>query len=785
MLRGVARLSAHASAPRFLNAPRVQSVRRGRAMAAESSAAAPKPREQPAGLEAASALFTELTAIPSFTRGVLFGAPTELQLLLTTLQRDLETNAQRSFLQTVPVSAPQHAPAFGFELRGAALVLPSPSGRRKLVVRNPAPGSELLLLELWGGGRLLREVEVPPAVHGGVYADGWFEGAAWSADESRVAYVAEAPPPVRTPQWGGRTRAGGDAPAGWRGQGEHVDDWGEQLTGKRCAALFVVDVPSGAVHAVPGTPPRSSCGQVVWSPHDTHLVFVAWSEASPQFGSQRRLGMIYCFNRPCAVYAVAAPGAGPVAAPGAAPVVAPGATLVTAPGAGGDAPAAVCLTPALQSAFSPRFSPNGGSLAVLSADAAVTSGAHNACAALHVLPWAADGSAGAPRCAVPVVAQPSSAGAFPGLFTAAPLARAPWVSDTQLVMCSTWGSGDALLQLDVSTGEVVRITPPLADAGHWALLDARHGVCAAVVSTPAAPPCLAVASAPDWAWRRMTPAAPEPFSPGAEAVLAALEWRMVDVPVPGVEAFLLRRTAAPGATLPPVVLVPHGGPHSACVAGFALSLAFLAAHGYAVLQVNYRGSIGAGQAPLESLLGRAGRQDVDDCLATLDAAVSAGLVDGGRAAVVGGSHGGFLAAHLIGQAPTRFACAALRNPVTDVATMAGVTDIPDWCFVESAGLGGAAYTEVPSAEALAAMRAVSPMAHVDAVRVPVLMLLGAKDRRVPSSNGMAYAHALRHRGVTVRTLLFPEDEHALSKPRTELESFLNVLDFLQLYVPKD
>ena len=223
---------------------------------------------------------------------------------------------------------------------------------------------------------------------------------------------------------------------------------------------------------------------------------------------------------------------------------------------------------------------------------------------------------------------------------------------------------------------------------------------------------------------------------------------------------------------------------TASVCGFLPSLAFLASSGYAVLSVNYRGSTGAGQSALESLLGRAGRQDVDDCISALDAAAAAGLVDASRAAIVGGSHGGFLGAHLIAQAPQRFKCAALRNPVTDLASMVGVTDIPDWCYVETAGLGKEAYSEVPSAETLAAMRAISPIAHIDAVRAPVLMLLGAKDRRVPPSNGLAYAHALRERGVPVRVLLFPEDEHSLSKPRTELESFMNVLEWLQAHVPQ-
>ena len=61
---------------------------------------------------------------------------------------------------------------------------------------------------------------------------------------------------------------------------------------------------------------------------------------------------------------------------------------------------------------------------------------------------------------------------------------------------------------------------------------------------------------------------------------------------------------------------------------------------------------------------------MSDCLAALDAAQAEGLAARGPACVVGGSHGGFVAAHLIAQHPTRFFAAALRNPVTDIAASA-------------------------------------------------------------------------------------------------------------------
>ena len=63
-----------------------------------------------------------------------------------------------------------------------------------------------------------------------------------------------------------------------------------------------------------------------------------------------------------------------------------------------------------------------------------------------------------------------------------------------------------------------------------------------------------------------------------------------------------------------------------------------------------------------------------------------GGVDEKQIAVMGGSHGGLLTGHLVGQHPSRFRCASLRNPVMDVSAMIHLSDIPDWCYVEAWGI---------------------------------------------------------------------------------------------------
>ncbi|GIL58036.1 hypothetical protein Vafri_13236 [Volvox africanus] len=240
----------------------------------------------------------------------------------------------------------------------------------------------------------------------------------------------------------------------------------------------------------------------------------------------------------------------------------------------------------------------------------------------------------------------------------------------------------------------------------------------------------------------------------------------------------------------PAVLSPHGGPHTAVTLGWYPSFAALTALGYAVLCPNFRGSTGYGQAALSSLPGRIGRQDVEDCVAALEAAVEEGIVDPARVSVVGGSHGGFLTAHLLGQHPGAFRCGVMRNPVTNIAAMVAASDIPDWCYVEVLGSeeGRRRASPVPSATDLAAMLAASPVSYVDAVTAPVFLMLGSRDRRVPPLDGLQYLSALRGRDAAAwgppppsRLIIFPEDGHGLDKPQTEFEQWINVMWWLKTY----
>jgi hypothetical protein len=285
--------------------------------------------------------------------------------------------------------------------------------------------------------------------------------------------------------------------------------------------------------------------------------------------------------------------------------------------------------------------------------------------------------------------------------------------------------------------------------------------------------------------------------------------------------------ASPGA---PLIVVPHGGPHSAFSTMFLHAYAWLATLGYGVVLVNFRGSLGYGDHITATLPGRCGSQDVADvhdatltvlamagCAAAAAEAAAAGVrvdaaapslgvaFDGGRVGVVGGSHGGFLAGHLIAAFPRWYRAAAMRNPVTNIASMVTITDIPDWCYTEVAGVGAFDFGTYPcpTPELLARMYAASPLSRLATVRAPVLLLVGAKDRRVPGAQAVEYYHAYkaalqaRASGEAaassatatgadaaqaasasvrdrVRLLVYPEDVHAIDKPASEADAWVNI-----------
>ena len=578
--------------------------------------------------------------------------------------------------------------------------------------------------------------------------------------------------------------------------------------------LFVADIGgTGKVKEITGISTDLTPGQPRFSRDGKYVVYTAWG-CEP-----RKLGMIYCYQRPCNLYSV--------------PVVALLAGMVAEETTGDkeqveDGEKHTCLCPSWRLARSARFSPSGDRLVWLSREEGFDT--HSGCFRLTSAPWDAEKGtfASSPRTLVDIVAVPEPAAAFPGLWID-DLPDACWTPDgASLYLTSAWGSRQSVVKVDAETGEVERVVGATAASGQNPATGERDDSSASVLtvgeggvyvsgSSPNSPGGVAVLPSegstqkaiigPAVGGASITPSVRVSRARlvELEQAIGDIRWRVLLVPVGGgeggdsaqqgvkhFEAILLmppRRSngqAAVGShrSSVPLVVVPHGGPHGVMPTAFAPAYAFLCAtQGFAVLHVNFRGSTGFGTTALEPLPGRVGTQDVADVLAATKTALSLEpeALDATRVGVVGGSHGGFLGAHLTAQHPDVFKVTALRNPVTNIASMVTVSDIPDWCYVEALGCGKYDWDvfRPPTVDELITMWKASPVAHIDGVVAPTLVALGAKDRRVPQSQGLEWFHVLKSKGVETKLLIYPEDVHAIDKPASEADQWLNIAGWLK------
>lgn len=698
------------------------------------------------------ALYTQIRDIPTVDGGQL--THDDALAFVTHSQVDLRDPRKKYKRTFVSTYAPSTGRGVGVpsDVGDAVIYSVSPSGTRLAVIRQssadePAKGAASVdhLLELFHAGR--RVLRLPlNKLHHKVHADGYHGHVSWSVDETQLAYVAECKRPKAAPFFADGER---DADAVLGAEHNFVDDFGELLTGKSLGRIFLVDLRgAGSVRQVgadAGSPAAAlSLGQPVFAPGGAELAFTGWV-VEPY-----RLGMLACFNRRSFVFVASLADA-------AAPVRRVG--------------------PANDAAMhrSPRFTPRGDGLVLLATENPL---AHASTSSLLFSPLA---DLGQLRTVVAVVQKPAPH-EFPGLYLAQLPAR-PWLSDDVLVCGTTWWSTQAVVQIDVRTGAVERVPVP-ADAPNAVLsadvLDARANRLLVVSSTPTRLPSVlrGVRSADlTWQWTPLDTGAPSPALP-QDAWVPALAKCTTSV----------HQMSAGGSTfeyillLPPVVgdaklrtvFFPHGGPHVATAAAYTATTAFFLLSGYAVVMPNYRGSTGQGEAALSSLLGKAGENDVADCFAALvDALNKNAQLDAGAVYVFGGSHGGFLGAHSIARtfsvasAPDtaqRFRACVIRNPVINVATMVESTDIGDWCVAES---GSTEY---------AVMRACSPIARVNDVHTPVLLLMGDSDRRVPPAQATEYYRALKRLGRKVELKVYAGQSHGLANVASmEADGIVNSL----------
>ncbi|WP_107660299.1 S9 family peptidase [Nocardia suismassiliense] len=230
----------------------------------------------------------------------------------------------------------------------------------------------------------------------------------------------------------------------------------------------------------------------------------------------------------------------------------------------------------------------------------------------------------------------------------------------------------------------------------------------------------------------------------------------------------------------PLVLLVHGGPWTRDSWGFDGAAQLLANRGYAVLQMNFRGSTGYGKAFVKAAIGEFAGKMHDDLIDGVTWAVEQGYADPARVAIFGGSYGGYSALVGVTFTPEVFAAAVDYCGISNLANFLRTMPVFSRPFMANNWYLFVGDPEVP--EQAADMAARSPITRVDQIRTPLLVAQGANDVRVVQAESDILVAALRARGVEVEYIVKDDEGHGFVNPENTIELFQAIDRFLARYL---
>ncbi|EGF77642.1 hypothetical protein BATDEDRAFT_35968 [Batrachochytrium dendrobatidis JAM81] len=686
-------------------------------------------------------LYQQMASIKSYASATIISDPQigTLQVSMITSYRDFDRKCKRKMLSNLTVQVIQessvqsgltdfkviarHLPT---DLGDTEIVSVSPSGKVQLTSRTV---DKKRFLEITTLGSF-RTIEVTKK-HGDFFADGTFGRVSWSADETKFVYVSDRETPDN--------------------DSKYVEsmDLGEGFTGKLKPTLVFVDLAGDEPKVTPLCLDLQA-SQAIMLPAGDKIIFNGIEDSPLPFG------ILYCYNRRTAIYSVSVDGTGLE-------------RLSAESGVNGRYP---------------QLTPDGSAFVYLSHK---VGGAHSACNTLVLHKLKSKESSTLVQL-VKAVCKPTE---FPGLFVDHLIER-PWVniaSGLFAILQTSWRCQETLVAVNASTGQVHRITSLLPESYYsyvlrsvtidgWilatrSLANEPHKLVLGKFEEPGKTINWTIIDEPDL---------PTDVSEG----LKNINLTVSTVPGcgPNVQVLMLMPTKARHPQLQdtdggaPLVVMPHGGPHGVISTGYSLYLSLLVSFGFAVAQVNYSGSTGYGDDFVQDVVGRIGELDLADVNAAAYWASTLPGINKKKVSLFGGSHGGFITAHLLGFEPDFYKAGVLRNPVINIGAMVATTDISDWCFAEAGLAFDQSKPHLVTPQEYEFMFRHSPASVVHKIKSPVLLMLGAGDRRVPPSEGLRWSQYLRGAGKDISVIMFPSVGHALDSFEAERYGFDAYWSFL-------
>lgn len=227
------------------------------------------------------------------------------------------------------------------------------------------------------------------------------------------------------------------------------------------------------------------------------------------------------------------------------------------------------------------------------------------------------------------------------------------------------------------------------------------------------------------------------------------------------------------ATNLPLILMPHGGPEARDSANYDWWVQFLADRGYAVIQPNYRGSTGYGEALRKAGDNQWGLAMQDDLNDAVDHLAGKGIIDPKRVCIMGASYGGYAALRGAQRDGRRYRCAV---------SYAGVSDLNGMLSYDSQFLYGNS-AKAGWRESAPDLKAVSPINFPETFSTPLLVMHGKKDLRVPVSQSRRMVSRLKDAGKPVTYIEQPLGDHYFSRQADRLQFLEAIETFLKTHNP--
>jgi dipeptidyl aminopeptidase/acylaminoacyl peptidase len=230
----------------------------------------------------------------------------------------------------------------------------------------------------------------------------------------------------------------------------------------------------------------------------------------------------------------------------------------------------------------------------------------------------------------------------------------------------------------------------------------------------------------------------------------------------------------------PVVVNPHGGPWARDNWGFNPEVQFLANRGYAVLQMNFRGSTGYGKEFWEASFKQWGQSMQDDITDGVNWLIEKGIADPERIAIYGGSYGGYATLAGLTFTPDLYAAGVDYVGVSNLFTLLE-TIPPYWepmldMFYEMMGH--------PKEDSLL-LRQISPVFHADKIKAPLFIAQGANDPRVNKAESDQMVEALKQRGIEVQYMVKDNEGHGFRNEENRFDFYAAMEKFLEEHIGEE